>query len=351
MTEDEKTNIIEKISNAIVSYLRFTIAFKNLKTEKIQEITSGDNYYSFRLFKTQCYFIDKDSFNEFSSSVNLSEMLKILKPINEKNIIKLKEELKKYFEENPFQPIKRNVKIFYMKEEMKEVVRNFGNYTFVNKEFLVDGMGVPEDELKNNFFRASKNKTTTFLKPLKNDYTFKIKFKSNQKEKTNKIAEPIEEIIKKFLILLYFNEQRIKNKIKKNVKDVYNFKHYYLIKKDWLNDFKRIFKYEEIINALNLENKRYSYVKFNLTKLIKEEKLKNIKLEENDADKKIKNGSYLIPKMNKIETQKIIKDNNEYYQETIDPDIENKLIEAPYDFEIVSDDIFEPLIRGNFFYL
>ena len=139
---NDQINYIEKISNVIVSYLRFTIAFKNLKTEKIQEIKSGDNYYSFRLFKTQCYIIDKDSFNEFSSSVNLSKMLKILRPINEKNKIKLKEELKKYFEENPFKPIKRKVKILYMKEEMKEVVRNLGYYTFVNKEFLVDGLGL-----------------------------------------------------------------------------------------------------------------------------------------------------------------------------------------------------------------
>ena len=55
--------------------------------------------------------------------------------------------------------------------------------------------------------------------------------------------------------------------------------------------------------------------------------------------------------MRKLETKK--KENKEegdYIQETEDPEVNCHLIEIPYGFEIITEDIFELLIQEKFFF-
>ena len=250
----------------------------------------------------------------------------------------------------------------------------------MNKDLLI-AMGVKEQKLKNNYITVSKNKNNTSLKSINNDFILDISYdkkkdenkndkEENDKEKNdndNKINEEnknyisvdyVEDITIKIFILLYFNEKINQKKIKKNIKDVYNFKNYYLINKEWLNEYKKFFNYDMIISQLingldlknNINNYTYKELKYDLDDIVKN-KIGKIDLNNNEIDNKIRNGNNLIPKMKKIE----IKENKEeeiidYMQETNEPEINYNLIEIPYGFEIINEDIFELIIQEKFFF-
>lgn len=99
--------------------------------------------------------------------------------------------------------------------------------------------GVPEDMLNNNIVKISKNSVNTALLFSKNNFIVSINIDKNKKEnianendeknknkiietKSDKIEEKyknlyyVEEITKQVFVLLYFNEQNIQNKLKKN---------------------------------------------------------------------------------------------------------------------------------------
>ena len=366
MSEEDNA---EKITNAIVSYLNFLIDFKKAKTDDITSNDQGDTF-EIREYNLKCYIIDKEPFDDFRYNVNFNELVEILNPINDENINKCKLELKKCLEEDPYEPNGNNVKIFSKEEDLKEIVKNFNNYSFVNKDLLIV-MGVPENKLKDNYMIMSKNKNNTSLKSINNDFILYIinekkkdgnkienenKIKKEENDKYNNI-DSVEEIIKKIFVLLYFKDEIIQKKINKKIKDVYNMKNYYLISKVWLNEYKAFFKYDEIkdklIKELDLENNKnnYSYkkVKYNLDSIVN--KIGKIELTNKVLENKIRSGFNLIPKMRKLETKK--KENKEegdYIQETEDPEVNYDLIEIPYGFEIITEDIFELLIQEKFFF-
>ena len=95
---------------------------------------------------------------------------------------------------------------------MKEVVKNFKNYSFINEELLVNGMGIDESKLRGNLIKVSKNGKNTILLPTSNNFLLFI-----NKEKD---LEGEEEIKKKNLA----GEEEIKKEevaINKKFKNLY----------------------------------------------------------------------------------------------------------------------------------
>ena len=197
------------------------------------------------------------------------------------------------------------------------------------------------EEYKNNIYSLSNNSIIENKKET-----------MNKRRKLPNFTEIhyVEEITKKIFVLLYFNEQRIKNKLQKEIKDVYNFKNYYLINSDWLNEYKEFFQYEiiktKLISQLNLNDKEYTYkqIKYNLDNIIKEIG-KIIFFHKNEKDNNIKNGNNLIPKINKI----ILK-NEDNEGKAVEHEGNDCLL-IPYGFEIITDDIYELLLQEKFFIL
>ena len=258
MADNRNNNYIEKIVESVISYLEFVKKFKKVKKEDIISNEQGDEdininklSYIFHNFDVECYIIDKKSFDIFRKAINFNNLVSILEPINDENKNKFKKELKKYLENNPYIPNGNNIKIYSKEEEMKEIVKNFNNYSFVNKELLIDGMGLKKSQLDKKMLKSSKNKNNLYLLSVFNNFIVNIKIDNKEKKNRNedmveeyKNLYYVEEITKKIFVLLYYNEKIIQQKIKKEIKDIYNFKKYYLINRDWLKEYKEFFLYD-----------------------------------------------------------------------------------------------------------
>ena len=167
----EKENYVEKISDGVCLYLEFLKLFKKIRYDDIisQEFENKNKFtYMFRQFELECYLIDKKYFDEFRKAINFNELISLLNPVNEENKKKFKIELKKYLHKNPFIPNGDKIKLYSEINEMKELVKNFNNYSFINKE-LLNAMGVPESKLEGKKIKVSKNgKNTSLLFTSKN---------------------------------------------------------------------------------------------------------------------------------------------------------------------------------------
>ena len=142
-------NNIEKISEGIISYLEFLKLFKKVKNDEIisQKLHNNNKFtYIFRQYELEFYIIEKKYFDEFRKATNFNELINLLNPINEENKTKFKIELKKYLDKNPFISNGENIKLYSDLNEMKELVKDFNNYSFINKE-LLNAMGVDESKL------------------------------------------------------------------------------------------------------------------------------------------------------------------------------------------------------------
>ena len=181
MTEDENESKYnyEKMADSIISYLEFVKKFKKVISDDII-INEPDNNcskfsYIFRDYNVDCYIIERNSFDDFKSAVNFNDLTSILDPINDENKNKFKNELKIYLNKNPLHININNIKIFSKKKELKEIVKNFNNYSFINKELLIDGMGISESRLKDNLIKVSKNENNTSLLSVNEHFIINIK--------------------------------------------------------------------------------------------------------------------------------------------------------------------------------
>ena len=160
----------------------------------------------------------------------------------------------------------------------------------------------------------------------------------------------LEEITKKIFVLLNFNEQFIQNKLKKNIKDIYNFKKYYLINKKWLKEYKEFFLYDFFEKKIESEykNKNYSYnrIKHNLNNIVKKN-LKQIRLlGETILSDFIRNANNLKYHNKK---QLIHVENNEISNEV--QILENKEeFCIPVKYNLINEDLYKLLIKEEFFY-
>ena len=361
MTEDENESKYnyEKIADSIISYLEFIKKFKKVISNEII-INEPDNNFSkfsyiFRDYNVDCYIIERNFFDDFKSAVNFNDLTSILDPINDENKNKFKNELKIYLNKNPLHI--NNIKIFSKKKELKEIVKNFNNYSFINKELLIDGMGISESRLKDNLIKVSKNENNTSLLSVNENFIINIKIekvKDNKKSNKRNIPEYknlyyVEEITKKIFVLLYYNEKVIKQKIKKNIKDIYNFKKYYLINRNWLNQYKEFYLYNIIKEKLDKNCKNFSYkkAKISLNNILIN--IGQIKLfAETQISEKLRNALNLRPKMEKIILKNEI--NNEYQQDTYEIKDTDISYDVPSNFYLINEDIYNLLKKEDFFY-
>ena len=360
MTETENNkDLIEKITNGTISYLNFVEKIKQIMKDDIIQSEPNDNSkskysYIFRDFNLDCYIIKKNYFDDFRSSIDFNVLIEILKPINDENIKKFKDELKKNLDKKPYEKNGENIKIYSDEEELKEIMKN-NNYALINKELLCDVMGVPELQLENNKLKLSKNENNTSLFSVLNNFMMTIhveggkeKIEEEKENKEYKNLYYVGDITKKILILLYFYEEKIKNKIKSKIKDVYKFKKYYLINSSWLNEYKEFFSYDIIKKKLDKKYKDYSYnrIKTELNNISKKD-IGQIKLYGGSiASNNIRDTSILMVDNNKIKTKNY--ESSDSQSLASGPEI--KFFDIPEDFELINEDIFELLMKEEFFY-
>ena len=340
----EEDNNFQKISNGLISYYKFKESLRNSERDLIieKEETAGEKIsFIFRNFNIECYIIEKKILNEFLNSNNLP---KILNPINEENIKKFNEELKEIIEEKGIIPIQSKIEIYSDLEKIKELVTE-ENFSLVNEEFLCDVMSVDQSNLVDQKIKFSNNAQNESLIFTSKNYVLNIdkyiESEYDEYPEEYKNLYYVEDITKKIFVLLYFNEIRMKEKIKMDITDFYNFKDYYLINKEWIEEYKQFFLYDEVIDKLeniikdntNEHNINYSYkkAKYNLNDIIYN--IGQIRLyNDTKIGYKLMNAKKLIPK------RKLIKSQNE------------KEYFIPFEFILINQDIYELLKEEEFFY-
>ena len=366
--EDAQTEIMLK---GLISFQNFLKDFKQVVKDDIIEKKNNrfDISYNFRKFNLECYIIDKKYFDEFCKAINYKEISKILSIINEENTEKCKQIIKNKLIENNFNIDVKDIIFYAEQEDLKKIVGHFNNYSFLNKEFLIYCMGVPEEKLNSKKIYVSKNEKNTTLLNIQQNFTMTINIikkdseKKEEEEKKEKIKKKpkniyyVDDITKKIFVLLYKKDELINKKIKKKLKGPYNFKNYYLINKEWIKLYKQNFLYDEIINKIQQEYKNYSYkrIKTELDNIIKY-KIGQIKLySKSEIEPGLKEASKLLAKIKTINENKEIKNNN-INEQIFDLEIETKEIEQdlaqaydiPYDFEIIDEDIYQLLKKEEF---
>ena len=306
----EEENNMERIANAIISYLKLKLKIKTIKEDEEIKLVQNENgvptnrLYILREFNTECYIIEKVYFNEFCSAINFNDLTLTLDISNEISKNLFIKDFINYFKKKPYLPIHKNIKIYSNLEEMKQIAQHFNDYELVNEDILCYGMGVSPSLLEGKMMKVSKNKENTCLMSVSNNFTFIINNSKNEDIKKkdeinnidinqksinneNKINDNdikenkenndnnenennksdkyknlyyVEDLTKKIFILLYLNEQKIKKKLKKEINDVYKFKKYYLIRKGWLKKYKEFFLYDLVIKKFKEEYKKeYNY--------------------------------------------------------------------------------------------
>ena len=250
--EDREDRRAEIMTNGLISFQKFLKEFKQVvKDEVIQKINNKfEISYNFRKFNIECYIIDKKYYDEFCKAINFKEISKVLSIINEENTEKCKQMVKERLKDENFNIDVNDIQFYADQEGLKKIVGHFNNYSFLNKELLVDCMGVPEEKLKSKKIFVSKNEKNTTLLNIEENFTMSINIEKKdvekevetKKEVENKVQikkKPknlyyVENITKKIFLLLYKKDELLNKKIHKNSKDSYKFKNYYLISKEWL---------------------------------------------------------------------------------------------------------------------
>ena len=379
MEEDDIEDKARTMTNALISFQNFLKDFKQVVKDDIIEKKNNkfDISYNFRKFNLECYIIDKKYYDEFCKAINYKELLQVLSNINEENTEKCTQMIKDRLMEENFNIDVEDIDFYSDQEGLKKIVGHFNNYSFLNKEILVDGMGVPEEKLKSHKIFISKNEKNTTLLNIEEKFTMtiniikkdaeneeekrkeeekKLEIKKEEEKKLTIKKKPknlyyIEEITKKVFVLLYKYDEFLNKKVEKS-KDPESFKNYYLISRQWLKLYKENFLYDKIISKIDEEFKDYTYkrIKTELNSIVKD-KIGQIKLYNcSEIEPGLKEASKLLTK---IKTIKENRDNNNeeqnYEMETLE--VEQDLAQSydiPYEFEIINEDIYKLLKKEQF---
>ena len=174
-----------------------------------------------------------------------------------------------------------------------------------------NGKEINKSEVENNENSKVENKTP----------------KNNIDNNTSNENDNEKKDIIKTLILLYANEKHFQQLLHSPIADEYEFKDYYLINKDFINNFQVDNQYEKLSEILEEEKYNYSYngFIFNLNDIAEMEQLSNLKIKLNSNKEKEKD---FYP-----EKQKINYKNNE-------------TIKFPDKFIIVSENLFDLLYKS-----
>ena len=230
MEEERIDKQAEIMTNSIISFLKFFNNFNQVIKDDIIETKSNifDISYNFRKFNLECYIIDKKYFDEFCEAINYKEILKILSIINEENKEQCKQIIKNKLIEDDFDINIKDIVFYASQEDLKKIVYNFNNYSFLTKEILVDWMGIPMEKLKSKKILVSKNEKNTTLFNIEEKFAmsiniFKKEKKKKEEEKDVKINKNpkdinyVENITKRIFILLYKKDELINKNIEKNI--------------------------------------------------------------------------------------------------------------------------------------
>ena len=372
--EDRDDTRAEIITNGLISFQKFLKEFKQVvKDDVIEKINNKfEISYNFRKFNLECFIIDKKYYDEFCKAINYKEISKVLSIINEESTEKCKQMVKDKLKEENFNFNVDGIEFYADQEELKKIVGHFNNYSFLNKEILVECMGVPEEKLKSKKIYVSKNEKNTTLLNIEENFTMSInitkKDSENKEEEIKKEEEKkvqikkkpknlyyVEDITKRIFLLLYKKDELLNEKIQKDSKDSYKFKNYYLISKEWLKSYKENFLYDQIINKLDEEIKSHSYkrIKTELNSIIKD-KIGQVKLYgSSEIEPGLREASKLLPQIKPISENK---DNNldfvrrvSIIEETLEPEQDlTQSYEVPSEFEIINEDIYELLKKEEF---
>ena len=238
MEEDDIEDKARTMTNALISFQNFLKDFKQVVKDDIIEKKNNrfDISYNFRKFNLECYIIDKKYYDEFCKAINYKELLQVLSNINEENTEKCTQMIKDRLMEENFNIDVEDIEFYSDQEGLKKIVGHFNNYSFLNKEILVDGMGVPEEKLKSHKIFISKNEKNTTLLNIEENFTMTIniikKDAENEEEKRKEEEKKLE--IKK--------EEEKKLTIKKKPKNLYYVEE--ITKKVFL----LLYKYDEFLN-------------------------------------------------------------------------------------------------------
>ena len=379
MEEEDREDKAKTITNALISFQKFLKDFKQVVKDDIIEKKNNrfDISYNFRKYNLECYIIDKKYYEQFCKAINYKELLQVLSNINQENTEKCIQMIKDRLMEENINIDVEDIEFYSDQEGLKKIVGHFNNYSFLNKELLVDGMGVPEEKLISHKIFISKNEKNTTLLNNEENFTMtiniikkdteneeekrkeeekKLEIKKEEEKKLAIKKKPknlyyVEEITKKVFVLLYKYDEYISQKVEKKP-DPYSFKNYYLISRQWLNSYRQNFLYDKIISKIDDEFKTYKYkrIKTELNSIVKD-KIGQIKLFNcSEIESGLKEASKLLTK---IKTIKEIRDNNNeeqnYEMETLE--VEQELAQSydiPYEFEIINEDIYDLIKKEEF---
>ena len=278
----------------------YTFSYKTIKSYKIFEdyiLERLNNPNSFNKRKPtpteEGYLIDKNYMDYWKKFTNYED-LKI--NINDMDYPNAKKLIKQYRRNNRLKQYQKDACqfSFFSPSSLYNNIQNGGKYVLVDKNFwklICSDEGLEENGgmryyLENGkiifiFGRLGKLEILTYDNILRDGKEMIIRNESGNILKNNLDVnedynnededENIDSEIKK-LILLYAYEQEMKKKINNLQYRDNNFKLYYLISKDWIEEYKRYYHYDELCKMINSKNdlknilnKGYNWAKQNIT--------------------------------------------------------------------------------------
>jgi hypothetical protein len=280
------------------------------------------------------------------------------------------EKLKIHLQKKPYSPKFDEIKIYSELEDLKKIVTQISNYAFVNQSFLCDAMNFPLQNLENKQFKFSKNGNNLCFMSSAGNYSFLIQ---TIKENINEVSKfknlyYIEDLTKKIFILLFFNEKIIQYKMKKKIKDIHNFKKYYLINDEWIREYKEFFSYDFVIKKFkeaynnykdelseeNLDSEDNNFITsykttiLNFNEIIKD--MGQINLYSNtEVSNYLRNAECLFPAFDDIEIKtKEIPKNEGYIEQETEPESLFEYKKIPSDFYLIDENILDLLRMEEF---
>ena len=193
-------------------------------------------------------------------------------------------------------------KLFYF-YNFKNIINNLktNDYVLVNEKFLED-LKCDKNYYKDNFvvdfesdgrhfiyFNDEQILEITEVKEENSEESDKNEIKEEETEdnnKSNKEDKNQEKNILKSLILLFANEKLFQKLLNSSIVDEYDFKEYYLINKEFVDDYIKNTDYKNLCEKLDTEEYSYNGFYFNIDKIIDKLKLSNIKIKSKTYEEK-----------------------------------------------------------------
>ena len=197
-------------------------------------------------------------------------------------------------------------KLFYF-YNFKNIINNLktNDYVLVNEKFLED-LKCDKNYYKDNFvvdfesdgrhfiyFNDEQILEITEVKEENSEESDENEIKEEETEenqknnnKSNKEDKNQEKNILKSLILLFANEKLFQKLLNSSIVDEYDFKEYYLINKEFVDDYIKNTDYKNLCEKLDTEEYSYNGFYFNIDKIIDKLKLSNIKIKSKTYEEK-----------------------------------------------------------------